>query len=536
MVDRIAGKYFHFFVDISRASRPGLFPTLALMKFANLLLLLFPLHCWWAAHAQPFSLPVNLGYPLNHFRDMLVDNDTIVAYGLGFSNDSIPQQGLLLSKFDSSGHHLFSKMILDLQGAPLFIDYHWGKIAKTRDGGYIMTAAPTNRIAAWLIKTDHDFEVEFIREYLDTVNLRHYRYNVPIELSDGYLLSGGIQRPNYKNNPFARRVDQQGNTLWFQYYGDYDVADLVNSMAKINDSLFVLCGTTDVEGPNSARTTIRYIDGQGQVVRLWSSEPNPDIGYNRNVLITDDGGLITFGLYLVEVIGETSIVQPTLAKLDTGFQIEWLRHFGLEARLGADVIFWDIEPTSDGNYIGAGESFVKIPGTPTRRVGWLHKFSPQGDSIWENLIDAPFPLVNTNQGALAGVGELSSGSIVAAGETINGNQRYIWLVKVTADGCLDTLCSMVTAAEEEVAAGDTHFSLYPNPTSGPFTLAWAGVPPGREAILQLLDATGRVVWRQHRQWQQQIELEVGTLPGGVYFLQVRTGQGSWVERLVVRRK
>ncbi|MCB9288540.1 MAG: hypothetical protein H6560_14630 [Lewinellaceae bacterium] len=138
-------------------------------------------------------------------------------------------------------------------------------------------------------------------------------------------------------------------------------------MAKINDSLFVLCGTTDVK-PNSARTTIRYIDGQGQVVRLWSSEPNPDIGYNRHILVTDDGGLITFGLYLVEVIGGTSIVQPTLAKLDTGFQIEWLRHFGLEARLGADVIFWDIEPTSDGNYIGAGESFVRVTGS--RPEGW----------------------------------------------------------------------------------------------------------------------------------------------------------------------
>ncbi|MCB0613679.1 MAG: hypothetical protein KDC75_10235, partial [Phaeodactylibacter sp.] len=123
------------------------------MKFVPFFLLL---HFWLPASGQPFNSAVDLGYPLNHFRDMLVDNDTIVAFGLGFSNDSIPQQGLLLSKFDSSGHHLFSKMILDPQGAPLSIDYHWGKIAKTRSGGYIMTAAPTNRIATWLIKTDHD--------------------------------------------------------------------------------------------------------------------------------------------------------------------------------------------------------------------------------------------------------------------------------------------------------------------------------------------------------------------------------------------
>ncbi|MCB9285876.1 MAG: hypothetical protein H6560_01060 [Lewinellaceae bacterium] len=90
-------------------------------------------------------------------------------------------------------------------------------------------------------------------------------------------------------------------------------------------------------------------------------------------------------------------------------------------------------------------------------MGWLHKFSPEGDSVWENLIDAPFPIVYTNQGTLAGVGELSSGSIVAAGETINGNQRYIWLVKVTADGCLDTLCSTVSPVVEAPAPEEPAF-------------------------------------------------------------------------------
>ncbi|MCB0588577.1 MAG: hypothetical protein KDD06_25010, partial [Phaeodactylibacter sp.] len=195
---------------------------------------------------------------------------------------------------------------------------------------------------------DHDFEIEFIKEFLDTVNLRNFWYNAPIELSDGYLLSGAVQRPNYLDDSFARRVDQQGNTVWFNYYGDYEITDVVNAMAKVNDTLIVLSNTTDVEGPNVSRVTIRYINGEGEVVKLWNSEPNPDIGYSRNIMVAADGGLIAFGVYLVEVIGGTSIVQPTLAKLDTSFQIEWLRHFGYQARLGADVIFWDIEQLSGG--------------------------------------------------------------------------------------------------------------------------------------------------------------------------------------------
>ncbi|MCB9285875.1 MAG: hypothetical protein H6560_01055 [Lewinellaceae bacterium] len=123
-------------------------------------------------------------------------------------------------------------MLLDPLGEHLSISYNWGKITKTRDGGYIMTAAPTHGDAAWLIKVDHQFEVEFIKEYLDTVNRSHFRYIAPIELSDGYLLSGAIQRPNYLDNSFARRVDQQGNTVWFKYFGDYDVGNVFNDMAK----------------------------------------------------------------------------------------------------------------------------------------------------------------------------------------------------------------------------------------------------------------------------------------------------------------
>lgn len=96
-----------------------------------------------------FNLPIDLGYPLNHFRDMIVDKDTIFGYGLGFSNDSIPQQGLLLSKFDTSGNHLYSRMILDPEGEPLSIAYHWGKIASTLDNGYIMTAASNQGKTTW---------------------------------------------------------------------------------------------------------------------------------------------------------------------------------------------------------------------------------------------------------------------------------------------------------------------------------------------------------------------------------------------------
>lgn len=494
------------------------------------------MHVCLKGSSQPFSQPIDLGWPTNHFRDMIVDNDTIIGYGLAYPDNTYSQQGLTLSKFDSLGNHLFSRMILDPLGEHLSISYHWGKITKTRDGGYIMTAAPTHGDAAWLIKVDHQFEVEFIKEYLDTINRSHFQYKAPIELNDGYLLYGAIQRTNYLSDPFARRVDQQGNTIWFKYFGEYDIYEVFNDMAQVNDSLFVGYGTAETSS-NNAFSFIKYIDLDGAPVQSWQSESNPEIGFARKVLSVSNRSLITFGLYPVELVGETLMVQPTLARLDSNFQIEWLNHFSYVARLGADIIFWDMEPLSDGNFIGAGESVTEPGSEPRQRTGWLYKFSPEGEPIWEVLPHLPFlPLSENHIGNFAGVGELSSGSIVAAGEVVGNGQKHIWLVKVTADGCLDTLCSMVSPVGEIRPEPEVAFSLYPNPASGPLRLAWAGAPPAQEGLMRLFRANGQVVWRKQTRLEREMTLDIGGLPEGLYFLQVQAGSRAWVERLVVRRE
>ena len=69
-------------------------------------------------NAQPgFSLLKDVGLINNHYRDMVIDKDTIICYGLA-ANDTTAnwQQGLLVSKFDSLGNHLMSNFILDSLG------------------------------------------------------------------------------------------------------------------------------------------------------------------------------------------------------------------------------------------------------------------------------------------------------------------------------------------------------------------------------------------------------------------------------------
>lgn len=358
-----------------------------------------------------FNIAADLGLVNNNFKDLIIDNDAIVGLGLARADTVAWQQGLLVAKFDSSGSLITYNLLLDSLGDHYSIDRHWGKIAKTSDGGYALTSAPLARDGAVLIKLGRELEVEFVREYPDSINISHYNYKAPIEISDGYMLYGSIQRPNYWDDPFIRRVDEDGYTVWFKYFGNYELPDVFNdAYLRSNDSTIILAGGKSLDAQTGI-STITVVSLDGNIIDSWESEPNPEIGFLRKIAPLDDGGYITYGLYLTEYLFNTLIVQPTLARLDSNFQVQWVLHFGPARSINTLIELRDIEPTSDGNYIGAGETVVKEGGGPSRRVGWLFKFTPQGDSLWSRHIGPPFfPPAQNTSGWFGGVGELSSAS------------------------------------------------------------------------------------------------------------------------------
>ncbi|MBV6438620.1 MAG: T9SS C-terminal target domain-containing protein [Haliscomenobacteraceae bacterium CHB4] len=477
-----------------------------------------------AGYAQPgFNLAVDVGYPQNQFYDLLVENDTIIGYGLGFNNNVEWQQGLVLSKFDSSGNLLLSKIILHPPGDFYNIDKHWGKIIKTSDGGFAMTAAPYYSNSAVLIKVNNNFEVEFIKEYPDTVNLSNYFYKL-LETPGGYLLYGAIQRPDYYDDGFIRYVDKQGNTVWFKYVDHSDYSNGVVSLERINDNLYVY-GMVNGVTPTSSNSSVHLINLEGDIISSWVFDPEPEIGYIRKIWPVADGGVIIYGLYVVEIVNNTKLVQSTLSKLDSNFQTEWVSHFGSIKSLVSLILLNDFAPTSDGHYIGAGETLVKDGDDPTRRVGWLYKFSPEGDSIWERKINAPFlPLYYTNSGFFGGVGVLSSGSIVAGGTTNEGNTEYCWLVKVTNDGCLDTLYCETVAAPEVPGEKSGAVKVYPNSAND---FIYVEAPGYSAATILLYNTQGKTVHRES--FAGRIVIPSASLPGGVYFLEMQA-EGKTIAR------
>jgi len=471
--------------------------------------------------AQPgFNLPLDMGYPLNHLRDMIVHNDTIIGYGIALDDTIQWKQVLILVKMDSSGNIVGSTMIQDSLGDKLAIDKDWGKIIATSDGGYAMTAATVNRNSALLIKVNGDLEVEFIKEYQDTNLLSNFNYKI-LEIAGGYLLYGSVQDMDIVDRPFVRRVDKEGYETWNNLYGNPNYWGNILDVKMLNDSVLVAGSvhltTSDLFGPS--RTSLYFIHIDGTLLDEWHSPPDPSIGYLRKLIVLDDGGLLIYGLTIIDKINTTYVVQPALSKLDQDLNIKWTKKYGRIAGISAQITFHDIEPTIDGNYTAAGESSVQMGSDPSLRSGWLMKFSPEGDSIWSRYDRAPFPPHFGNDNFFGGVGVLSSGSIVAGGTATEGPDRYIWLVKVTNDGCLDTLfCGLVPVHDP---SPQVDITVFPNPCRESVNITLTDYLP-RDAKAVLYDATGQrqKVQPLHTGWNT---LLLDGLQKGLYFYEIREG-------------
>jgi hypothetical protein len=487
-----------------------------------------------AASAQgTFNIAADLGLPRNRFSSLIVHSDTIV--GMGIARDTATgRQGLLVAQFDSSGLPLASVILLDELGGALTADRQWGKITKTSDGGYALTAA-SNRNDAILFKLDASLQEEFRHEYADTINPSNFNYKAPIEIEDGYILYGAIQRPDIKFAPFARRVDRQGNTVWLRYYGSSSLSSSYLDAAMLGDSALVAGGVRSVQTGQSYTFIDRISLEDGSLLHSWQSSLNPDIGWFRKLAPLEDGGLMVYGSRLVEIVFDTRIVEPTLSRLGPDFQVQWRLPCGPARSFYALSNLDRIAPTADGNFLGAGSEIVNIGGV-SHRAGWLLKFTPEGDTLWSRYY---LPPLDAGEGDIinswfGGFGELSSGNIVAGGTAEMGADLYCWLLKTDAQGCLEgEPCELPTSAGEAPAApGLAGLRVFPNPTSGHLSVE---LPEGYPAAAaRLYSLHGRLAFQQRLAGGLN-ELYL-PLPPGLYILEVELPGGArHREKIVLAR-
>jgi len=312
----------------------------------------------------------------------------------------------------------------------------------------------------------------------------------------GFMIAGAAQRPNYKQDGFIRRVDKLGNVLWFKYYGNYSTDENFFNLTKINDNRYLAGGGAgpDMTDLNNMFAGLWLLDSNGVVIQKWVGTQYPDLLVIVGLLSTPDGGFIGHGR---RYLGENtwgSKLQCCVLKFNANLQLQWMKNIGPYGteNIGHVGIF-DMLQTPDGNYLLSGQR-RPYDSPPTVNSddwgGWLYKFSPEGDSIWARADNAPAGLKPTGTFIYGGVGVLSSGSVVAGGPGDIDDLFHGWVVKVSADGCLDSAFCMATSVYTPLE--EKALQIAPNPANEYVNITFPACAQER-ARLCLYNALGVLV-------------------------------------------
>ncbi|MBU6340366.1 MAG: T9SS type A sorting domain-containing protein [Bacteroidetes bacterium] len=400
-------------------------------------------------------------------------------------------------KIDSNGNKIQSRLYRDSLDAYLSTNVYSGDLVRTSTGHFIFPVAVFGRSSIGLVEIDKDLNVISRFEYPLGNNFNE-TYDQVIELDDsGFMIAGAAQRPNYKQDGFIRRVDKLGNVLWFKYYGNYNTDEAGNCLIKITNNRFLMGGTfgPDIFDGYNSRAGLWMLDSNGVVLKTWVGPQSPDLIVIKGIMPAVDGGFIAHGrVFLGKDAQGSSKVQCCILKFDSTLQLQWIKNIGPYGSENLGYVgIYDMIQTPDGNYLLAGQR-RPYDSSPTANNkdwgGWLYKFSPEGDSIWARADNAPAGLKPTGSFIYGGVDLLSSGSVVAAGPGDINNIQVGWVVKVSADGCLDSAFCMATAVHTPEM--EKALQIAPNPANELVNITFPACAQER-ARLCLYNAQGVLV-------------------------------------------
>jgi hypothetical protein len=435
---------------------------------------------------------------------------TISIYG-NLINTNL-KHGLLFTSFDTLGNLLDYKVEYDSLDDVFTLVYPNSFIKLADDSGYAGVGAFLYREFGYLAIYNKDGSIQRFVEYNDPNTLTDYYIEI-IELSDGFFILGDKQLNDYHTHIFLMKTDKEGNKLWEKLYGHPTRRNGFGSIVKVNDNEYVIGGatTTIPPFPQLVYNTSNFyvIDSLGNLKSSWTSQPSTtDMGVGYGMHRTEQGGLIyaTNELYF----GPPNNVYERKLKVierDSDYNIVNEQTYGT---FRPSNFLRNFKKVSDG-FLVLGQRVFPLP-PPGIARGSMLKINSNADSIW-NYLDTAFTFA-TN--LLYDAVELPSGSIIACGysRTTNPLKDWAWLVKVSKDGCMDTLNCFPVSSIEAIKV-EKQVKIYPNPASD---FIYLDLPEGERAEYQLYDLTGLLI---KSGLQSDSKIDISGLPPGGYILQIR---------------
>lgn len=275
----------------------------------------------------------------------------------------------------SYSYSSFQKLFGDVYGDRL-VD-----LVKTADGGYC--AAGTTDLSANDSTDIVIYRTNPTGDLLYSYRIGDARYNELTGLCENadqsFTICGNtLGTFNDPNNTeiFVTRVDDFGNLLWSNSYGDIG-PDAANGLLKRWDGSVIITGST---GSLTQSALIFKVDQLGQLV--WSTTLNTNFSARFTKAVnTSDGGVLAIG----STHNGSSNADHLVAKFDNNGVLLWSKTIFNNAQNTAELSE-DIIPAGDGGFVICGYA-ERTPGSDYDVC--LYKIDSNGNIVWSRHIGSP---------------------------------------------------------------------------------------------------------------------------------------------------
>lgn len=400
-------------------------------------------------------------------------------------------------------------------------------VCQTFDGGYIFGGTTTSFGAGnydvYLIKTDAAGNSEWTKTIggtgADDVK------SILQTPDSGYIMTGRtISLSGGVNHIYIIKTTSNGTTIWTKTISDVD--DLRGaSIVKTTD------GNYYVVGGGYGKVSQIKISNSGVII--WNKQLTIGASGGSGIQTSDGGYAILAGegirLIKTDTAGNetwTKIISSNMTYLacalsqttDNGYLLLGSTPFPnsnlylVKTNSSGDPLWtkqpfpgigYAISPTSDGNYIITGNNTGAL---------CLFKIDPNGNTLWIK-----------NYGGFAdnvgySVKETSDGGFVAVGSTTQygaGAQDF-YAVKTDSSG------RSVGGINNSVKSENELF-IYPNPFSKSATLFFKNSSGNDHYSIEIYSVLGKIIMTQKFYDFNNIVIEKGNLPAGIYFIKLLHG-------------
>jgi hypothetical protein len=458
------------------------------------------------------------------FEDVVLSNDTLTVVGT-YGDGNLVVAGVIIAQFDTSGTYLQSTVIVDSTSESHLITDPTTQLTLSDNNTYLIPFVNLREHTVNFCELNSSLELVQSSTY--TQNERAILPIQIIELQDRLIIYGTIQRQSTYLAPFAIAIDRSGNELWRRYYGINTIGSSFHSAVKVNENQIVI--GSGIHGNSSNDTQglwskpwIFEIDSLGNVLWEWKGEEHGGYGWTaKNLRRTSDGGWIYTPdmRHLVEVFPTIyeSQYTPQLVKRDSAMTLKWTIDYDTGLR-NYETFFTDVYVDGLDQVHMAGNRGI-FYGEFDALAGRVVKASAlfEGEALWE-VADTGHWSTSISRSYLAGITVAISGSVFACGRTTATDNTHGWLIKITADGCIDTLCT--TTSLTDLIDKDSHkFRIFPNPSRGEFTVEADQQKQG-DYVFALYDLYGRL--EMHERFDQTATISTSYhAPPGIYVYVIR---------------